>query len=674
MRPLRQQGTLTFKKMRPLALHVFVVMPFGSKQGIDFDAVYRDFVKAALEAEGYEVFRADRELRAGEIRSDMFQELLLADLVVADLSIDNPNVWYELGVRHALRARGIVLIQSAREEQPFDLYTDRKLRYHLRDGVPDPDHLDKDIAALATMSRETLKAWHGRRISPVYNLLPSLQEPDWKTLRVGGVQEFWERYDRWADRIELARKNGRTGDVLLLADEAPVAAFRADAWIKAGEALRKAGQFDFALEQLDRGLSVTPHDRKGLHEKGICLERLALSCVPGYSIERARAHYRHVLDLCQEDPETWALLGRVDKDAWIDSWRVSGKTPEEPLRNEAAAEAALLCNAIESYTGGFRRNPGHYYSGINALVLMHLYRHLTGDARYEAEMDPMEGAVRYGAFCELRSRRNYWAAATLGDIEVLGGTPQSVSAAYREAIACHDRDWFALHSSLSQLHLLRDLDFRPEAVSAGISVFDRALRKISGPETVRQPRLVFLFSGHMIDSPGRSTSRFPAEKEQVASERISETLDLLGAGPEDLALTQGACGGDLLFTEACVKRRIQVSWLQPFHEPAFIETSVASGGESWRRRYFTAREALAAPVRSAPDELGEPPHRSLPGYAFERCNLWLLYTALACGIEKVRFICLWNGASGDGPGGTEHMYSEVNRRTGNVFWINTRNL
>ena len=72
-----------------------------------------------------------------------------------------------------------------------------------------------------------------------------------------------------------------------------------------------------------------------------------------------------------------------------------------------------------------------------------------------------------------------------------------------------------------------------------------------------------------------------------------------------------------------------------------------------------------------PDELGPLPKGVDP---FERCNLWLLYTALACGVDKVRFICLWNGGGGDGPGGTQHMYNEVKRRTGRVTWLRTRDL
>ena len=119
--------------------------------------------------------------------------------------------------------------------------------------------------------------------------MPDLQEPDWKSLRIRNVREFWEQHDAWEDRVDLARKAGRIGDVLVLADEAPVAAFRAEAWIKAGEALRKSERFDFALEQLERGLEIEPHHLKGLREQGICLQQLASAGRPGHSLDRARA-------------------------------------------------------------------------------------------------------------------------------------------------------------------------------------------------------------------------------------------------------------------------------------------------------------------------------------------------------------------------------------------------
>src|SRR5690242_18394917 len=77
--------------------HAFVAMPFGTKRGadgqsIDFNRVYREYIQPALGAAGMEVFRADQEQRAGDIITDMLQELLIADLVVVDVTIDNPNV------------------------------------------------------------------------------------------------------------------------------------------------------------------------------------------------------------------------------------------------------------------------------------------------------------------------------------------------------------------------------------------------------------------------------------------------------------------------------------------------------------------------------------------------------------------------------------------------------
>ena len=192
------------------------------------------------------------------------------------------------------------------------------------------------------------------------------------------------------------------------------------------------------------------------------------------------------------------------------------------------------------------------------------------------------------------------------------------------------------------------------------------------------PRLVLLFSGHMVDAAGREPPRFPAAQEALAAAKICESLDALGAGAGDLALAQAASGGDLLFLEACRARGVRLQVMLPFEEAEFIERSVlpASNGEHWRQRYFALTHTLADEPRIMPAELGALPKdaRGKAANAFERCNLWLLYTALAWGIDKVRFVCLWNGGGGDGPGGTAHMYQEVKRRTGRVTWLDTREL
>ena len=138
--------------------HVFIVMPFGEKEGINFNAIYLDLIKPALLQVGLEPFRADEEILPGDIRADMFQELLMADLVVAELSIYNPNAWYELGVRHGLRAHGVVQIRSNEAGKiPFDVCVDRTIHYHLKQGVPDPEHIENDRSVLGTMARSLSK-------------------------------------------------------------------------------------------------------------------------------------------------------------------------------------------------------------------------------------------------------------------------------------------------------------------------------------------------------------------------------------------------------------------------------------------------------------------------------------------------------------------------------------
>jgi hypothetical protein len=189
----------------------------------------------------------------------------------------------------------------------------------------------------------------------------------------------------------------------------------------------------------------------------------------------------------------------------------------------------------------------------------------------------------------------------------------------------------------------------------------------AGPETWL-PERVFLFSGHMIDSPDRKTPRFPPDKENVARQRIAATLSDLNAGPQDLGLTQGACGGDILFAETCRQRGVKLQLLQPFEEPVFIEKSVTTADADWLKRYLSITSGLEIPPLAAPRELGKlPPDMN----AYERCNLWLLASALAYGSEKLIFICLWDGGGGEGPGGTAHMVEEVEKQKGRVIWLDT---
>ena len=121
----------------------FMVMPFGKKPverteanipaTVDFDALWERVYEPALRTIGYEAVRADRDVGA-LIINEMVQRLAVADLVLADVTLSNANVYYEVGVRHAVQQRGCVLVAADWSRPTFDLAQMRQARFPLADG------------------------------------------------------------------------------------------------------------------------------------------------------------------------------------------------------------------------------------------------------------------------------------------------------------------------------------------------------------------------------------------------------------------------------------------------------------------------------------------------------------------------------------------------------------
>lgn len=196
---------------------------------------------------------------------------------------------------------------------------------------------------------------------------------------------------------------------------------------------------------------------------------------------------------------------------------------------------------------------------------------------------------------------------------------------------------------------------------------------MSAGALARSVGCTILFTGHMVDAVDRPTPRFPPSRVVAAGQRIGAALDEIGAGANDLALTQGAAGGDLLFAEACLARAVPLRLLLPLAEDEFVAASLlpVCDGVAWHARYRAVVARLAELPREAPRELGP---LAAGEDAFVRANLWLLETALEAGAAGLSCICLWDGGGGDGPGGTRHLVDAVRGAGGRVLRIDTNSL
>jgi tetratricopeptide (TPR) repeat protein len=152
----------------------FVVMPIrkdGTSEHAHFKSLYNVVLKPTLSAAGYEVIRGDEVQDNGAITKNIVTQLAEADLVVADLTDLNPNVFYELGVRHVFRSSGtIVIVDELRTDSvPFDLTAYRVLSY--RGDFAGLDDLRRELVAFVRQW-ETLGLDHVD--NPVHDWIPAL--------------------------------------------------------------------------------------------------------------------------------------------------------------------------------------------------------------------------------------------------------------------------------------------------------------------------------------------------------------------------------------------------------------------------------------------------------------------------------------------------------------------
>jgi len=132
----------------------FVISPIGNEGSeirVKSDLVLHHIIKPVLEKNGYEVNRADNITQPGLITHQIIDELIESDLVIADLSSFNPNVFYELAVRHAAEKPIIHMIGEG-ENLPFDIANFRTIFYGIRIDQAEKAKTDLDSQVISIIN------------------------------------------------------------------------------------------------------------------------------------------------------------------------------------------------------------------------------------------------------------------------------------------------------------------------------------------------------------------------------------------------------------------------------------------------------------------------------------------------------------------------------------------
>jgi tetratricopeptide (TPR) repeat protein len=398
-------------------------MPFGQKPDptgaiIDFDCVYEDLIAPAILAAELEPLRADRETIGGIIHKPMFERLILCPYAVADLTLANANVFYELGVRHAFRPWSTVPIIAATNRLPFDVQMLRTVPYHLSmDGTPDPARTQEAKGAITAMLVEARK---GIKDSPIFQLLDYVQVPDLAHEKTDVFREQVEYSNQVRNELAAARSN-RTANAVRSVEQrlGEIADQESGVVVDLYLSYR-------AVEAWEDMLALVAKMAPPLRATVMVREQLGLALNRLGKRNEAERVLTELVDERGPSSETLGILGRVYKDQWEDANKAGDRV---------AAEGRLE-EAIETYLRGFEADWRDAYPGVNAVTLMELKSQ--PDPRQE-EILPI---VKYAVERKIaRGKPDYWDYATLLELAVLAKDEPGSRKALQKAVTKIREPW-----------------------------------------------------------------------------------------------------------------------------------------------------------------------------------------------------------------------------------------
>ncbi|MEO6327708.1 MAG: tetratricopeptide repeat-containing protein, partial [Ginsengibacter sp.] len=555
---------------------VFIVRPFGNRDvlkkdkttGIsssikyDFDKVEKELIRPAMKQLKLAGGTTGEVFEAGDIREDMFSDLLLADIVIADITIYNANVFYELGIRHALRDKRTILIKCPGfDDTPFDIIGYRYISY-------DKDQPADALSDLVKSIDETMNS--DRKDSPVFNVLPHLETQDPET--------YLALPEDFIDEVRIAKDSGQAGRLSLLAFEAESFSWKFPALRLIGEALFKMRCFQTGKLVWEKIRNYKPGDVKANDRLATIYQRLAEAEMKknkdeGVSLlTKSDIAIESLINnkaLTNSDrAEAYALKARNSKTRWVYSWIEL----EGDERNTRAQQSIDLENAFKFYEKGFYEDLNHFYSGINALGLLITIISLaekSPDIWESAYDSPEEASLKLKGLKdklkklttavqvsiesaklkqEAKGEPDYWINITEADFVCLtSDNPVRAANLYKKVL--QGAGGLNVDAVVRQLKLYHALGVKTDNITSALTALPDA------DDQQKKTTHFLLFTGHMIDKADRKEPRFPASKELQAREAIKkkviEEKNKLDENTTLTGIAGGACGGDILFHEIC---------------------------------------------------------------------------------------------------------------------------
>lgn len=422
----------------------FVLMPFGRKTEpstgrlIDFDAVYAQAICPAVLDAGMQPLRGDQEHQIGIIHEQFFGRLLLAPFAVADLTTRNANVFYEFGVRHAVKPRTTVGICGNPDDLPFDVSYLRTAVYPLdQDGALVADALpafhETLVKALDAAKRKPAlehdeDVWSNAD-SPLFRLIRgfSVTIPDLPHLRADDFSERAKSVSSFSVRIADIRARAVAGteadavaaldavrDDILTAKHVDLTSLT-----ELFLAYRAVSAWGAMVDLFEAMPKVLQSQQMVREQYAMALNRVGEKGDPAM-VDRALTILEELEAKYGANPETCGLIGRVHKARWT-----KAREAKDPIA------VAHLNRAIEAYRRGFAADPRDYYPGVNLVTLL-----ASKGAAGKAELDRTVPVVRYAAERRLAGQDgDYWDHATLLELAVLARDETAAVEAFAEAVA-----------------------------------------------------------------------------------------------------------------------------------------------------------------------------------------------------------------------------------------------